>query len=231
MTISMQLNEQFCLILSLKFTGKPWKSKKSFLSGHKWEGVNTKVTQNFRSLVINYMTAHDHYYAIKWTILFNTILGQACDAPASPTGFARLCQRAGGCAPPSVVGQYYDDLSLPLPPPLSHAHAIIDWCSSAPGSDLVVHGAQNRRLHCCCLIVVFPPTPPHLIVVHQARLHGIEAALAAASPHHPRSPYFFRNHRNLTRWSVPWPWGLIERAEYHPHPRQTLHHHVETLGH
>jgi hypothetical protein len=83
MTISMQLNEQFCLILSLKFTGKPWKSKKSFLSGHKWEGVNTKVTQNFRSLVINYMTAHDHYYAIKWTILFNTILGQACDVRSS----------------------------------------------------------------------------------------------------------------------------------------------------
>ena len=31
------------------------------------------------------MTAHDHYYAIKWTILFNTILGQACDVRALDT--------------------------------------------------------------------------------------------------------------------------------------------------
>ena len=63
--------------------------------------------------------------------------------------------------------------------------------SIVPRDLLVVHGAQNRRLHRCCLIVVFPRTPPHLIVVHQARLHGTEAALAAANSHHPRSPFFF----------------------------------------
>jgi hypothetical protein len=33
-----------------------------------------------------------------------------------PASFARLCQRAGRYAPPSVVGRY-NDLSLPLPPP------------------------------------------------------------------------------------------------------------------
>ncbi len=79
MTISMQLNEQFCLILSLKFTGKLWKSKKSFLSGHKWEGVNTKVTQNFRSLVINKLAAQYLYNIHTLTILFSTILGRVCD--------------------------------------------------------------------------------------------------------------------------------------------------------
>ena len=85
MTISMQLNEQFCLILSLKFTGKPWKSKKSFLSGHKWEGVNTKVTQNFRSLVINKLAAQYLYNIHTLTILFSTILGRVCDV-LSKTG-------------------------------------------------------------------------------------------------------------------------------------------------
>ncbi len=29
-------------IFLIKFTGKLWKSKKSFLGGHNWEGVNTK---------------------------------------------------------------------------------------------------------------------------------------------------------------------------------------------
>jgi hypothetical protein len=38
-------------IFLIKFTGKPWKYKKS---------VNTKVTQNFISLVVNNMSAHDH---------------------------------------------------------------------------------------------------------------------------------------------------------------------------
>jgi hypothetical protein len=85
MTISMQLNEQFCLILSLKFTGKPWKSKKSFLSGHKWESVNTKVTQNFRSLVINKLAAQYLYNIHTLTILFSTILGRVCDV-LSKTG-------------------------------------------------------------------------------------------------------------------------------------------------
>ena len=57
--------------------------------------------------------------------------------PAMPASFARLCQRAGRYAPPSVAGRY-DELSLPLPPPLSHAHAIIDRPSAPPGSNLVV---------------------------------------------------------------------------------------------
>ena len=38
-------------IFLIKFTGKPWKYKKS---------VNTKVTQNLISLVVNNMSAHDH---------------------------------------------------------------------------------------------------------------------------------------------------------------------------
>ncbi len=66
-------------IFLIKFTGKPWKSTKSFLSGHKWEGVNTKVTQNFRSLVINKLAAQYLYNIHTLTILFGTILGRACD--------------------------------------------------------------------------------------------------------------------------------------------------------
>ncbi len=70
-------------IFLIKFTGKPWKSKKRFLSGHKWEGVNTKVTQNFRSLVINKLAAQQYLYNIHTlTILFSTILGRACDEGA-----------------------------------------------------------------------------------------------------------------------------------------------------
>ena len=54
---------------------------------HKIEGEKKKVTQNFKSLVINIMTAHDHQYTVEGTILFDTILGQACDEQIVPSLF------------------------------------------------------------------------------------------------------------------------------------------------
>ena len=48
---------------------------------HKSDGEKKKVTQNFKSLVINIMTAHDHLYTVERTILFDTILGRVCDVP------------------------------------------------------------------------------------------------------------------------------------------------------
>ena len=55
------------------------KNEKSLLSGHKCEVVNTKVTEHFRSLSINELTAQYLYNVYKKTILFSTILGRVCD--------------------------------------------------------------------------------------------------------------------------------------------------------
>ena len=44
----------------IQFTGKPNKIGKSLEINHKIDGEKKKVTQNFKSLVINNMSARDH---------------------------------------------------------------------------------------------------------------------------------------------------------------------------
>ncbi len=44
----------------IQFTGKPNEIGKSLIMNHKIDGEKKKVTQNFKSLLINIMTAHDH---------------------------------------------------------------------------------------------------------------------------------------------------------------------------
>ena len=63
----------------IQFTGKTNEIRKSLQIRHKSDSTNKKVTQNFKSLVINYMSADDHQYAVERTILFDTILGWVCD--------------------------------------------------------------------------------------------------------------------------------------------------------
>ncbi len=63
----------------IQFTDKQSEMGKSLQIRHKRESGNKNFARHFKSLGVNYMTAHDHYYAIIWTILFNTILGRACD--------------------------------------------------------------------------------------------------------------------------------------------------------
>ena len=69
----------------IQFTGKTNEIGKSLQIRHKSDSTNKKVTQNFKSLVINYMSADDHQYAVERTILFDTILGRACDVRAKKT--------------------------------------------------------------------------------------------------------------------------------------------------
>ncbi len=44
----------------IQFTGKPNETGRSLIMNHKIDGEKNKVTQNFKSLVINIMTEHDH---------------------------------------------------------------------------------------------------------------------------------------------------------------------------